>query len=696
MFGAQEESNEIVQMFCRGLHPYKQKRIVLYGLGIHTKMLLKVADDYRIVGVMDAKHEGEMFQGKKVFSEAEASEQADVIVIVARAEVVPVIYDRIRHLEQRGVQILDICGRQIQDTNTILENFPIQESEDSIKNAIISHDVICFDIFDTLVSRKVVQPEDIFAVVEQRLKYRGIEIEFKKLRQEAERMARLKSVSPTLLEIYREVKQEDINGMVSIEELMEEEIQAECDYSAGRAKHIELLKLAKKHGKTVYLVSDMYLNKQEIKRILDHCDIRDYDEIIVSCEYKKCKWPNGELFEVITRKETGSILHIGDNEGADVLCAKKAGLDAAKVLSAYEFMLHTPFRTLLSYNRTLGDSISIGMFAAKYLENSSIPFQTSTKLPITAYDAGYICYGALVVGFLSWIKQQCSINHYTNLAFVARDGWILEKVWRLMKEKSADADCITAKYILGSRRALAIPALRNEQDLFDALSKVPPNMAIPDMMNSRFGLNGKTFSQEEGKGECVRRNKTEILEHAKEERTHYRSYIKEQFDNQNDIAVIDAVSSGTIAQYFFNAVDRKGTLLCLLLSRVPDYSVYDEIDSKSYFGEDSKYMPRWNIHRHIGALESCLTAPHSMFCYFDKDGSEVYADKEASQKHVEILQMVHQGIMDFAKEMLMLLPDISHMELTPALCDTFFGLLYEKNICIGDDNIKKLGVNNKF
>lgn len=125
----------------------------------------------------------------------------------------------------------------------------------------------------------------------------------------------------------------------------------------------------------------MYLKTQQMTLLLEKCGIRDYDRLLISCEYENTKWPDGKLFEVVKKENPAhvSILHIGDNDGADIQCALKQGLDAIKVPSNYELMLYSPFQTLLSFNRGLGDSIAIGIFACKYLSD---PFQDHTILSL--------------------------------------------------------------------------------------------------------------------------------------------------------------------------------------------------------------------------------------------------------------------------------------------------------------------------
>lgn len=699
MFSAFDEANEVVKSFRMAFETYKEKPILLYGMGVNTKILIQNLKDYKIVGVMDAKHEGENFEGMYVYSEEEAKTVANIIVIVARAAVLPIIYNRIKHLEKSGFAIYDIAGGNLNKMKKTYSGLQKCISEEALKRSISEHDVICFDVFDTLIARKVVRPEDIFEIVEKRLKSRGITIDFCNLRKRATDIAYRKKVSPNLDDIYYEMNCMADLGENIFNEIMREELQAEWDFITPRKKIVLLMKYAKQEGKKVYLVSDMYLNALQITRLLEKCGIREYDELFVSCEYAKTKWPQGDLFEEVKKKnsEGVSILHIGDSEGADVECAMKKGMDAARILNIYEVIVHSPFRTLLSFNRKLGDSIAIGAFACKYLSD---PFSISDNGGVLYLekqsDVGYICYGPLVIGFLVWIKRQCVDRGLSQVVYMARDGWILEKTWKIMEQFFPASGLPRGEYVLGSRRALAVPALRGDQDIMSTLQKVPSAMKNREMLSSRYGIECSDVSEEEEKAVCVCKRKKEILINAERERKAYNKYISEVIGDSKKVAVIDAVSAGTIGKYFFQTTQLEGCLLCMVISNVPNYSVCDEIESHAYMGADSKYAPKWQIHKHVGELESVLTAPGPMFVCFDENGAERYATLELSQKNVKILQEVQDGIIEYAREICAISPDFETMELTPELCDTFFGFLYETNSCLAEKVKTSLGVENNF
>lgn len=163
--------------------------------------------------------------------------------------------------------------------------------------------------------------------------------------------------------------------------------------------------------------------------------------------------------------------------------------------------------------------------------------------------------------------------------------------------------------------------MRNKEDIMCALKRVSATMKNEDMMRSRFGLEHCEVDEERSKEECIKDNLDIIIQNSANERSRYQYYINNLFDN-GTVAVVDAVSAGTLGKYFLEATDRCGCLLCMVISNVPDYSVCDEIDCMAYMGEDSKYLPKLSVHKYVGGLEGVLTSDAPMFIRFSENGEE--------------------------------------------------------------------------
>lgn len=196
-----------------------------------------------------------------------------------------------------------------------------------IRKRINSVDVVSFDIFDTLIERRVDRPIDIFSIVGNRVLGSKYEKIFQQERIEAERLARDKSNNRevTLDEIYQELTKYDLSVQNA---LKQEEVKQElvgCYFKQEmKPVYNEVLKLEKR----VFFISDMYLPKDVIEQMLHKCGINGYEKLYVSNEYGKNKL-SGELFKIVLQENNigpNNMIHLGDSIKADWLGAYRAGV----------------------------------------------------------------------------------------------------------------------------------------------------------------------------------------------------------------------------------------------------------------------------------------------------------------------------------------------------------------------------------
>lgn len=177
-------------------------------------------------------------------------------------------------------------------------------------------DVISFDVFDTLLFRKVDKPTDVFSLIEKEAGKPG----FARDRVASERQAREKKSAEkgtgevTIDDIYRMPAMEAYG---TPETLIERELSAErrvCYANPVMPGILERLRIA---GKTVIVTSDMYLPCDFIRELLESAGFHGIEECFVSGDYGAGK--GSGLFDAVRRyADGGSTVHIGDNFAGDV------------------------------------------------------------------------------------------------------------------------------------------------------------------------------------------------------------------------------------------------------------------------------------------------------------------------------------------------------------------------------------------
>ncbi|MCR5147056.1 MAG: HAD-IA family hydrolase [Clostridia bacterium] len=183
--------------------------------------------------------------------------------------------------------------------------------------------IASFDVFDTLIIRTgIKRPTDVFDLVDSE------DIDFKTKRIMAEAKARSKSnlEDIKLTDIYLNLFSEDIN---KVREYEQKEINAELSVCKANPKAYTFYNKIKNSGKRIIIVSDMYLKKETIEKLLINChyDINDVP-IYVSSEYGKTK-RSGSLFKEVLKNEkvdASKVIHIGDNLMSDYFNSKKCGI----------------------------------------------------------------------------------------------------------------------------------------------------------------------------------------------------------------------------------------------------------------------------------------------------------------------------------------------------------------------------------
>ncbi|GHT01170.1 hypothetical protein AGMMS50276_28640 [Synergistales bacterium] len=395
------ESQMILFKFTHLLDRLSGQHVAVYGLGGHTEYALShLADKSAIVGLMDAKRVGETVFGLRVYGVDEIVGIANAIVIVARDAVMRLIYDRIKHLEQNGITIFNVVGDNLAEkfkaADKEYEDNPYWDSSlEQLKATVATHDVISFDIFDTLLMRRIIRPHEELGFETEKL------------------------------------------------------------LNVPRRDMVECMDYALSLGKRVFILSDMYFSSQQLGELLTLNGISGYEEVIVSCEYNQTK-ESGELYEILKSKAGSvSILHIGDNLQADVKNAKAHGVDTFFVMSAYDMLLNSPMYELLKDVLTVGDSRMIGEFAANVLNSPFALCAERGRVSINDIRTVTSYFAPIVGEFLRYLVRELKdYGDDTLVLFLARDGWIIKRLYDWMNAEFS-LNMPKSIYFLASRIAVS-------------------------------------------------------------------------------------------------------------------------------------------------------------------------------------------------------------------------------------------------
>lgn len=341
---------------------------------------------------------------------------------------------RRKTLEQSLVLYPDKGKRICMDSESQLS---ISETPEELVQRLEYADVVSFDVFDTLILRKLNRPEDVFFIVQGKFNYPNL----KKIRKEAERRARAEryehftDYEVTIEEIWNVVsKTTGIDADVG----MAEEWEAEQKVCYANPYFLEVVRLLKEKKKMIVICSDMYLGAERIKTLLEKCGYPQFDKYYISSDFRKSK-SNGTLYDVI-RNELGnqlSYVQVGDNEHSDIRQAKN------KNFKTYYYQSVNDIGDLYRAKdmSPIMSSIYSGIINGE-LHNGLYHFSRE-------FEFGFIYGGLFVTGYCQFIHKYVKDNKIDKILFLARDGDILKQAY----EKMYPSEREKCKYAYWSRLA---------------------------------------------------------------------------------------------------------------------------------------------------------------------------------------------------------------------------------------------------
>ncbi|TRL43004.1 hypothetical protein [Rhizobium straminoryzae] len=190
-----------------------------------------------------------------------------------------------------------------------------RQATEAVPNAAASSDprplVRTFDVFDTLIARRCIEPSGVFAIIEERSGLKG----FAAARRKAE--AHVLDRPHDLDVIYAELARLLGVEPVKLAALKALEVDVEKEQVIPIAENLARVR----HGDV--LISDMYLGATHIRSLLDRAGLTARVGLVVTNDGKKTGriWPD---ISANLRIEE----HLGDNEHSDVKMPTSFGLTA--------------------------------------------------------------------------------------------------------------------------------------------------------------------------------------------------------------------------------------------------------------------------------------------------------------------------------------------------------------------------------
>lgn len=514
-----------------------------------------------------------------------------------------------------------------------------EEEIREIRTLIADAAVVSFDVFDTLLFRKVNSPETIFDLVGNHFGIRG----FRKLRMEMQdeasrRVYQMHGYPHADLDEIYEVLAEHTEYAVDWKEVQTFELQAEEDALVSNPEMLAVFKEAKAAGKRIVAVSDMYIKADVIRTYLEKNGYTGIGHVYCSADEHKAKF-NRLLFEAVAQKEGvpyEKIVHIGDNPSADVEIPSSFGI------RAYRYEKHAGMEQV---SQAPGSQIDLGLYRILYQKTRGF-----------WYNLGIEAGGPLYLGLFLWLTKRAGQNG-KPIYFLSRDGYMLHRLFQ-------KAGYGNARYLYVSRRALLLAGI-TKMDA-QALELLPPytrGQTVGEIL-TYLCIDHKDIAHLKEAGfksfDDIIQTDAQILAfqtlytldadvflaRCAWEREHAVAYLEESGFFGEDADVFDCGWNGS-SQYLLERVKQaagnstRHRFYYLGIRNTPKSR--KQLHGLSYdtflFDFYKNYALQAGVREAVALYELFFTAPHGSVHYYGKDGI-VLEQEESGLEHAQLLDAV--------------------------------------------------------
>ena len=531
---------------------------------------------------------------------------------------------------------------------------------DALLHQIREHNIISFDIFDTLLLRKTLYPEDVFELTAVRAEKLGIPAgNFAKLR----RIIASENPAAGIDGIYDRLREEYNWDEKTCSRVQLLELETEMDVIVPRKETADLMRAAAEMGKFVVLTSDMVWPEPIMRKILTKTGIFGYQKLFISCDYNKSK-QNGLFGEVCKlRKKDERILHIGDNEETDCLPCLPYGIDSVIIPSALALAKSNGWKDSFLCAESWIERSLLGMTVSVIFRD---PFQMPS-LPSRSKEDRLKRFadsviGPIVVGFLTWLIRKLKAKHYDSVLFLSRDGYLFQKIYEKIQ---GPLNLPRSVYFYANRHSSFLTCADDE-----TLSLIAINAAKfdklngPEMLQRMYSLSAEQCLPEipgESPETYASRHSELISKNSDAARKAYKCYFTRcglKFDGVN--AAVDFIAKGTTQAFL-----EKG-LGCRFWGLYFAEANYLPEQKRNHTIEDYLYTEKGLLMQNYIELESFITSPDPPVDHMDAEGNPVFAEEVRSADELNEVRLVLERAERFVLE--------------------FFRLFYQED-CIIDPNL---------
>ena len=649
----------VIHSFKNAFSDMKNRRIAIYGKGPKTKLIIDTFPDYEIVGIIDNElKEGEIF-GKPIIQIEKVKEfKIDLIVVVARTENTRIIYKRIGELcWKNGILLYGINGKNLMEYFGIGDFFYINSLSDfqdkgRIYEAIDSHNIVCFDIIDVLIMRKVLKFSVMIELLEKRMQEKGIYLRnFRLTREKLGEKAEKKYLDYN--EIYQQMAESEKIDLDILEKVRNLELDLERQIFIAREGIKNIFDYASKKNKKIYLVEKSCIDKKFVSELLSEKGYKGYEKIFLSCEEKM--GIEDILCERIYKEEKCErIFYLGCQVEGDIKRDQAEGVDTYYIESASKMLQVSLYGDILKRFQSLNEKVMIGLWAARLFNDPFVLYHSGGRAEVTkSSDLGYLFAAPMLTTFMLWLFEKLQEKGYNKVLFAARDGYLLLKLYNFLVEKYKTG-APEGIYFYTSRRVCAGAAIKDNEDI-KWLAEIPCYYSMEELLRDRFELEENEITPYhsiccENAYEYALFHQEKIYVKSKATKNNYFKYMKKiGLEIGGTYAFVDFCSIGT-CQWFLEQIVPFGLDGFYFCKYFNETNRVNGVKVKSLFENLSTYSADTYFYEHYLFLETIMTSLEPSLFSFDNNGNPRYGREERTEEQINYVVEIQKAIEDYFKD----------------------------------------------
>jgi FMN phosphatase YigB (HAD superfamily) len=358
-----------------------------------------------------------------------------------------------------------------------------------------SKQVVSFDLFDTLLVRRIHDPDlvklPVARYISELAMQQGVRIGERKVQQLRDRTEQALRAATgakfpdheacypvfmrdTLKQIFTTGYSETL-----LEKVTGYELEMENRMLVPRSQLARWVEQLAGRGKRLFVITDMYLPGSHIKKLVEHAGLAPFFEDVVSSADTSLAKASGSAYPLLAERyslDPGSWLHVGDNPVSDGLRAVEAGLEAIIIEDPGEAQRKSIIKRYYNY------SAGKPFWRGRALQQLMAPLESENRGQGPLYVEGYNFLGPLIGIFVQRLAELCLANGITKVFFLSREGWTFQRYWEKVVPVLHPAGQLPeTEYLYVSRMALA-----GASCAFQGLTRVNAGIAFLPPGNSDF------------------------------------------------------------------------------------------------------------------------------------------------------------------------------------------------------------------